>query len=219
MATFRDLLLVLGGAVLGAGAAWALASGPSTDAPPPEAAPTPTGDRAPVHTRAAPATCEAERSALQKSLKFQEMLYAGLRDEHFGRPIAWPADTPDQYSKSGFEALVREVMASCQTGTRLRGVECAEPPCIAAFVAEPEAAMFDPYSRITECPSWNEAFGASVTMNSTSVDCGDGTSESLVMLSPYWEEIAAGEASENYQKRIGGRQKTIKDTWECGGGR
>lgn len=215
MALPRDLGLLLAGVLLGAAGLWFSlpAQQPAQTKAPAEAQ----GSTSRLPAKAE--SCERDLASLHQRAKFTEMLYKGLRDEHFGAPVAWPADTPTRYTEAGFTAVIAEIMATCEPGRDLRGIECAEPPCIATMVdGEEDDDSLISYARIGVCPAWKAAFGDTVTTYSNTVDCPDGTQERVLLLSPYWEELAAPgtDEGENYRKRLDGRQEALMEAWECG---
>lgn len=181
-------------------------SGPEQERPRPPA---------PTQPRTA-RSCDAELEALQARLHFQEMLYDSLWEERFGRPIQWPEDAPERYTREAFEGVIARSLADCDTDLSPRGVECTEPPCIGAFVFRGPQQLFP---RIGACPAWSEAYGDAVTTWSGRVGCDDGTEETVLLLSPYWEEIAEPDdpvERENFGKRIEERWKVLLEAWTCG---
>lgn len=219
MSTPRAWLPILVGCMLGFGLGW-WGSRPAAIAPDPVPVAGPVRTERPAERPPAPDDCPEggarEIAALQSKLRFNEMLYDSLYEEHFGHPVPWPADTPEQYTASGYRGVIERALAECHTGMAVRGLECAEPPCIGAFAFTGEQQFFP---AIGACPAWTEAFGDSLSTYSNQIDCGDGTQESMLLLSPYWEQLAAStdpEARANYAKRLEQRQQALTDAWTCG---
>jgi hypothetical protein len=220
MTRVEGAALFLVGLVLGSGGGWRIRGdrpGGAVTAVPTTPARAGDGRRDPRTEAPAPDCDAGEVPALRARLAFAEMLYKSLWEEHFGHPVAWPADTPARYTAAGYQDVVDRALATCETGIAPRGMECTEPPCVGAFVFEGEQQFLP---EIVSCPAWSEAFGDTVTTYEGSVDCGDGHSESVLLLSPYWEAVAEPDdptEAANFEKRIGERQKALLDAWECEG--
>lgn len=206
------------GLVVGLISGWAIGLGaPAERAPAVMAAARPAPPSATkIPSPACPdATCDQALNELKGELRFQQMLYDSLWEEHFGRRVQWPEATPAVYTRAGFEEVVERSLANCDTDLSARGLECTEPPCIGAFVFN-AAQQF--YPRIAECQHWSDAYGETVSTYSSSVDCGDGKQETILLLAPYWEQVAEPEdpaEAENFRKRIEERHKALVDAWTC----
>lgn len=212
MALLRDTSFLIGGGVLGVVFGTLRAEAPPRSPASPVAEDQP--DRAAQKSVGMCSCAEVER--LQLEARFRDMLYQDLWEDHFGHPVAWPTDTPVPYTQRGFYRVIDDALADCDTEIEPRGTECSEPPCIGAFVVEGALQL---YPKIAQCGPWVAAFGDAVSTYSTSVDCDDGSTEVVLLLSPYWKSVAepadALEA-ENYQKRIKRRQSSLLEAWKCG---
>ena len=161
----------------------------------------------------------AENAILRKRLADRE---AELR----GTPIPWPTDLPEALTPAGFEARVREAVATCAPEVEVLGVECSEPPCLALLRA-PRGRS--PYGEgrtwyddlVNDCPAWTEAYTSSVGWASGPVECDDGTTDRYNVLgwsSALAPDLFPPEAQENLGKRFSSRVDEIRRAWFCGNG-
>jgi len=108
------------------------------------------------------AACEKQREDLELAM--------------YGEPLAWPEDTPPAETEAGFRAALGEVLDDCSTSASLAALDCGEPPCM--------AVLWDSDVSFSDCEPWRERYGIATSKYSGEVDCGDGRSERIVILSP-----------------------------------
>jgi len=134
--------------------------------------------------------------------------------ELFGDPIAWPETIPEEFQPGVFQRAVQEAMEDCEAA--LVGFECEEPPCI-ALLRNDDPEFSGPFTE--RCPGWVEQFGDRSSGMHTHIDCGDGRSERVHMVSPspYGTLIddEDDEARTNYGKRRRLRYQQLENGWEC----
>ena len=87
--------------------------------------------------------------------------------------LALASDRPD------FESIVRQAIADCAPDVQLVAVRCEAAPCVAAFADE----KVD-WGRISQCPVWRNAYGASVSTKGGHAVCADGTRRPYFLLAP-----------------------------------
>jgi hypothetical protein len=144
-------------------------------------------------------------------------LYDGLALEVYGEPVPFPADTPEMHTERGFRAVLDEVLRDCDVPGELVSMDCSEYPCMARFREVPNEAGVTSFGQITHCPAWADRYGPAATMSHSSVDCGDGRLERLLILSAHWEEGYArlNAEDDNLQKRLGARWEETEEQWAC----
>lgn len=148
---------------------------------------------------------------LSSALRICEQGAASLYEEVYGKPRKWDADVPDEFRPEAFEKRVRDAVARCTPSFDLEDIDCSEPPCL-AVLRENEGGNWNDF--VNECVEWYEAYGNSVTVFAADAQCGDGTTEHVVLLGP-----AGGEPSTNDRdnglKRLNYRRSMAVANWQC----
>lgn len=77
-------------------------------------------------------------------------------------PGAFPEGLAEQFTPSGFERIIRELVRECDLGVDLAEVDCSEYPCL-AWVRSKDLSLTHAFP--SRCETWNRAFntGATVT--------------------------------------------------------
>jgi hypothetical protein len=176
------------------------------------AAEKPAATRSPGRTPRVEAVPGDELGTAKAEAAAWKALYDGLALEVYGEPVAFPEDTPEKYTEARFRAAIDEILRTCDIPADLVNVDCAEYPCMAAF-RERDGA----YTALTGCEAWSSRYGGASSMASMSAECGDGREESLLVLSPVWEEghERLNAEDKNLHKRLGARWEEIQVQWAC----
>ena len=196
--------LVIGALFVGFAAGWF--ARPSA-APPSDAA-TPTalsGARPEVTTAATPDLADVER--LNKKITAQQQVIATLKVAVYGKPMAWPADTPDKFKKPAIQAALEAAEKDCGLSPEVVGWSCDEPPCFAVIRGG--------LPQLASCPTWRITYCNALSQSTDEVDCGDHT-ERIVMVSPAWDTLVDADP-ENVMKRMQARAADAKEGWTCAG--
>ena len=178
--------------------------------------PAPAAPPGPVLTpRSSEADQLRERVAqLEDQVALHRRLEEAYEQELYGEPIPWTSDLPDDFQPELFKMKVAEAMTDCQAD--LVGFECDEPPCLALLRGHDPGYNGSLNAR---CPGWVTHFGETSSGYHTSIDCGDGRTERVHMVSPFpYGTLFAeddDEARSNHRKRRQQRYAQIELGWEC----
>lgn len=177
--------------------------GRHTDDAPPEA---PVAVDVPVAAPVAddrPTAAEAKERA--DAVAVVESQLAGLTLRLGPDRLPWPDDTPHDQRPARFYEHVRAMRQVCDLRFNLVGVECAEPPCIAALRQVDKGLA----AAIPGCAAWTGAYPGAPIIDAGPVPCADGSSETVVLLSAPLPADAARDA------RLIARQKALRSGWTC----
>lgn len=151
---------------------------------------------------------------LENELKMARAATELYERELFGDPIPWPETIPEPFQPGVFQRAMQDVMQDCEA--ELVGFECDEPPCI-AMLRNDDPGYLGPL--VERCLGWVEQFGDRSSGLHTNIDCGDGHSERVHLISPPPFGVLFAEdddeARTNYAKRRRLRYKQIELGWEC----
>lgn len=131
------------------------------------------------------------------------------------RPVQWPDDRPEKFTEAGFRSVMEEALSGCDVPLELQRLDCAEPPCIAVMRTTSEgwhAAL------VNDCPTWNETYGTTVSMDDGTIDCVGAEEEGYALLSPFdheWREELDKDEQGNVGARLQERWDAIKTDWDC----
>ena len=125
----------------------------------------------------------AELSELNK--KQSEYLY--------GTPIAWGENTPYDQTETGFREALDEMVNACWPNASLAGVDCSEPPCMAAFFGR---------GNPRECEPFKRRYGMVLTEESERIHCADGRRLTLQTFAPTKQRFKTREEKTESQKAI-----------------
>lgn len=131
----------------------------------------------------------------------------------FGDPIPWPETIPEAFQPGVFQRTMGDVMQDCEA--ELVGFECDEPPCIAMLRGD-DPQYLGPL--LERCPGWAEQFGERSSGLHTNIDCDDGRSERVYLVSPSPFGVLFADDDEvrtNFGKRRRLRYQQIELDWEC----
>jgi len=131
-----------------------------------------------------------------------------------GEPIPWPEDRPERFQRAGYLAALEEAIDSCAPPVELAGIDCAEPPCIALLRAGQD--WHD--ALVNRCPAWRDRYGTTVSQSVGSIDCEDGSTEKIAMLSPYdeeWEEGLGKDELGEVRQRLQHRWEQLRGDVSC----
>ena len=194
-------------------------AGSATPPPEPPSAPAPstagTHSATPEAPEAEPAPADQpSREALEAEVAMLQGLLAGYEEQVNGLPIPWPDDAPDKFREAGFGSSLRQAIADCAPPVDLVGLECDETPCIAML--RTSQGWHD--ALVNRCDGWKDEYGTTVSQYTGEVDCGDGVTERVALLSPFdheWHEGLGKEDKANMGRRLRFRWEQITTDWEC----
>lgn len=164
-----------------------------------------------------PSSPEEELERLRAKVALQEYLLEGFEGEVYGELVAWPAatDENESFMPDSFQRNVNAAIEACSPPAELVGVDCSEPPCMALLRTAGDRWY---EALVNSCAAWSDRYGSAVTLATVEVTCGDGRTESVAMLSPYWEAIVSPSdptARENMRKRLRVRRAQVRAEWVC----
>ena len=150
---------------------------------------------------------------------------AQLEQELYGKPAAWPENTPDLADPENYARELERVLQECNVQVDVQGYDCTEPPCY-AILRRTEPAFSDSddwWSTLKDCDDWNATYSRSVGLTTDVVHCPDGSQEGFTMLTvsprdePNWLMGKEPDRSviENADKRRRARKKAAMESWRC----
>ena len=143
---------------------------------------------------------DPELDRLRQVVELQEAAIRDLSEQLYGTELAWPTDTPPEQTEGGFTDAIDDVLSTCQLAVDRIQVECSEPPCIAVldgvdFEGKPVATQKqkgNPGS-VQSCGPWTQRYGTSSRLSTTTLDCENGVSRRVYMISPAWPKPPEGQ--------------------------
>ena len=148
-----------------------------------------------------------------------------LEQELYGKPTAWPDNTPSLADPENYARELERVLQECNVQMDVRGYDCTEPPCY-AILRRNELGFSesdDWWSTLKDCDDWNATYSPSVGITTAVIDCPDGRQEGFTMLTvqpkedPSWLMGAKPDRSvtENAEKRRKARKQIAMESWRC----
>lgn len=154
--------------------------------------------------------------AAEAELRFSRYLVDSLTAEAFGPRLEWPADIPEVMEPGAFQDNVERAFEQCNPSAHLLDVNCDEPPCLA--VLEPTGPEWW-HQLVNDCAPWSDAYSTAGAMVTREVECPDGTSTMVVVLSAPGVakrlSDSSGQSSDAISKRIDYRALLYEGEVRC----
>lgn len=135
-------------------------------------------------------------------------------------PAPYPADLPDAFRERAFRGVIEAALRECMPESKLAGVSCEEPPCVAVIALRKPATADDRPEPLDRCAAWKRVYGRESRTSSDYVDCGDGRKEQVLVISPEletWDGWKAldDESREHIAARVWPRTKNLLAGSHC----
>lgn len=174
--------------------------GRHTDDAPPEA---------PIAAPAAPVVDERPTASEAKdradAVAVAEAQLAGLTVRLGPDRVVWGSDVATEQRPPRFYNHLRAMRKGCDLRFNLVGIECAEPPCIGLL----RQVDGDLAAAIPSCAEWTSAYPGAPSLDAAPITCPDGSSETVVLVSPPLPPDAERDA------RLIARRAAIRSGWTC----
>ncbi len=183
----------------------------------PQRSPGPAGNATPApRTESSSPQSDAEQIlSLQGEVELLRGMLRGQELAATGEAIPWPEDRPERFRQAGYRAALEEAIDSCAPPVELVGLDCDEPPCVALLRTGQD--WHD--ALVNRCPTWRDRYGTTVSQSVGEIDCEDGSTEQIAMLSPYdeeWEDGLGKEELGEVRQRLRHRWEQLRGDWTCG---
>ncbi len=160
---------------------------------------------------------EQRAADLQQEIDGLERLAQAYEEELYGTPIPWPDGVEATVSADGFRAQVQAAVDDCGGGVELVGFDCSEPPCFALLRPGGEGWR---EALIEQCPAWHETYGTTTSGAGFTVECEDGSEETVEMVGIPASQVLgddAGVEPGGLTKRLKARTTEQQLRWRCRG--
>ncbi len=178
--------------------------------------------RRPNRIDPAPAKSQEAIDQLSAKAAIQEKLIEGMRVEKLGEPIPWRAGIPSTYHRDQFEHTVSKGLDEIESPLEPIQFECSEPPCIAVLRGNstgqdrPKVWISQRLHDLAISQAWREAYGDEFSLaRFHSVDCGDGTTEWVMLMAAAIEALESDQDAANLKRRIDARTQQVISGASC----
>ncbi len=134
-------------------------------------------------------------------------------------PVQWDEATPQKYRKSTFERVITAAVEQSSAGIEYVDVRCEEEPCVALLRVPDDDTAKNPWLRkLQGTPAWSETYDKLISLWATTVECGDGSTESVALIGKAWKDMPDAQwlhVNKRHKNRLGALIKS----WKCRGER
>ncbi len=99
-------------------------------------------------------------------------------------PAPYPAALPALYRERAFRDTLEAALRDCTPDSKLDGISCDEPPCVAVIALRHATSVEDLPKPVDDCAAWRAAYGRESEGGYNVVDCGDGRQEQVLVIAP-----------------------------------